>query len=69
MEQLHEEENKLKDANLKAQININKYMAKLYKSYRAAIDKTRSKPHKSPSKTKTMLSEPAKSGHNVSKHE
>lgn len=67
LEKLQDGVKKLENANLITQIHINKYMAQLYKSYRHKLD--RSPTPKSPEKTKTMISEPAKSGHNVTKHE
>ena len=59
----------LKEGNLSTQINLNKYLAQLYKSYRAKIEISRNNSGKHHSKTKTMISEPAKSGHNITKHE
>lgn len=63
---MQSEEGKLQNANLNTQIQINKYMTQLYKSYRNKIDK--SKAVVSNKAFKTMVSEPAKSATSTVKH-
>lgn len=66
---MQSEEGKLQNANLNTQIQINKYMTQLYKSYRSKIDKTKAAASNKAFKTKTMISEPAKSATSTAKHE
>lgn len=58
----------MQNANLNTQIQINKYMTQLYRSYRNKIEKNKAAVSNKAFKTKTMISEPAKSATSTVKH-